>query len=39
MEIRWRENDIYWLKFDPRIDPLRDDPRFHEIIAKVDFPE
>ncbi len=34
-----RENDIYWLKFDSRIDPLRDDPRFQEIIAKVGFPE
>lgn len=34
-----RENDIAWLKFDPRFDTLRDDPRFQELIKKVGFPE
>ncbi len=33
-----RENDIYWMKVDRRLDPLRDDPRFQELIRKVGFP-
>ena len=34
-----RENDVYWLKTDPLFDPLRDDPRFKELITKVGYPE
>jgi hypothetical protein len=34
-----RENDLYWLKTDPLFDPLRDDPRFKELIARVGYPE
>lgn len=34
-----RINDVYWLKEDPRLDPVRSDPRFKELIKKVGFPE
>ena len=34
-----RENDLYWLKTDPLFDPLRDDPRFKELVTKVGYPE
>jgi TolB-like protein/Tfp pilus assembly protein PilF len=27
--------DLLWLKVDPLLDPLRDDPRFKELVAKV----
>ncbi len=34
-----RESNISRLKVDPRLDPLRDDPRFLELIKKVGLPE
>lgn len=34
-----RESFITALKVDPRLDPLRGDPRFQELIGKVNFPE
>ncbi len=33
-----RESFITLLKVDPRLDPLRDDPRFQELLRKVGFP-
>ena len=34
-----REYYMTLLKVDPRLDPLRDDPRFKELLKKVGFPE
>jgi len=34
-----RESNISRLKVDPRLDPLRGDLRFQELMRKVGFPE
>lgn len=34
-----RESHIVMTKSDPRFDSLRDDPRFHEILRAIGFPE
>jgi len=30
-----REGDIWALKVNPRVDPLRDDPRFHDLLRRM----
>jgi tetratricopeptide (TPR) repeat protein len=34
-----RESDLLWVKVDPLLDPLRNDPRFQELLKKIGFPE
>jgi eukaryotic-like serine/threonine-protein kinase len=33
------ESPLQWLKVEPQLDPLRDDPRFKELLKKVGFPQ
>ena len=34
-----KEIEMIWLKVDPRLKPLHDDPRFEELLRKVGFPD
>jgi hypothetical protein len=44
--IRWLEKTIQarntfipWLRFNPAYAPLRDDPRFQDVVRRMNFPE
>ena len=30
---------LYWLRQDPRLDSIHSDPRFHELLTKIKFPQ
>jgi tetratricopeptide (TPR) repeat protein len=34
-----REVEMYWLKVEPPFEPIRSDPRYQEMLAKVGFPD
>jgi TolB-like protein/DNA-binding winged helix-turn-helix (wHTH) protein len=34
-----RSPNLPWLKVDPRVDPLRSDPRFQDLLRRMNFPE
>ncbi len=34
-----KDQHTAWMKIDPYMDPLRDDPRFQEVLKKAGFPE
>ena len=34
-----RNTELVFLKVDPRVDPLRDDPRFQQLVKKVGIPQ
>ena len=34
-----KDQHVAWMKVDPFIDPLRDDPRFQELLKRAGFPE
>jgi tetratricopeptide (TPR) repeat protein len=34
-----KDQHVAWMKVDPIMDPLRDDPRFKEVLKKAGFPE
>jgi len=34
-----RQGELYWLKQEPTMEPLRDDPRYLVLMDKIGFPE
>ena len=34
-----KDQHTSWMKVDPSMDPLRDDPRFKEVLRRAGFPE
>ncbi len=41
LEQSYQERSVWlvWLKMDPMLDPLRDDPRFKDLLKRLRFPE
>ena len=37
--IEYRHNWVPWLEVFPNLKPLRDDPRFHSLLRRMNFPE
>jgi hypothetical protein len=37
--IETKDQHTAWMKVDPFTDPLRDDPRFQEVMKRAGFPE
>ncbi len=37
--IETKDQHTAWMKVDPYMDPMRDDPRFQEVLKKAGFPE
>jgi Tfp pilus assembly protein PilF len=40
LERAWniRDSGLLWLKVDPTLDPIRDEPRFQALVERLDFP-
>jgi hypothetical protein len=34
-----RLSSLCWLKIEPQMDPLRSDPRYQELLRKMNFPQ
>jgi len=34
-----RLSSLCWLKVEPQLDPIRDDPRYKELVDKIGFPK
>jgi hypothetical protein len=34
-----REPALLWAQVDPRLDPVRTDPRFQQLVARIGIPE
>ncbi len=34
-----RLSSLLWLKVEPQVDPLHDDPRFQQLLKRVGFPD